>query len=304
MDPQPPQDADWALWIQAEGFKRTIAIIFCFFIFHTIVYDIPPLKIHLTSREADWEAQSEIKWREARKSAQPESHFQSSFSLLFAKQNDESRKGYSSLAGYTLILALIQHTYFLRETGKRRPDSYRGLTPTDIAGVEQALKNWQSGWYLDPESFLGPGSPQGQISFNSSALVRMAYIRLNVDLGPCRALNTHDPHEIAASINRSPHLTPSRRLTRAVLYFAHALSIPVRIGVNIVARNQAFAWSLQHSLCALECYHRGSRALKRPQTRNDGCRSNWWEHGFIARLRLCYQRVPRLCLRMLSLKRN
>lgn len=259
LDPEPPHDADWALWIQAEGFRRTIAIIFCFFIFHTIVYDIPPpilnseLKIHLPSREADWAARSEVEWREAQKDAQPKSHFQSSFSLLFAKQNDESRKGYSSLAGYTLILALIQHIYFIRETSKCRPDSDRGLTLTDIAGVEQALKNWQSGWYLDPESFLGPGSPQGPISFNSSALVRMAYIRLNVDLGPCRALNTHDPHEIAASINRSPHLTPSRRLTRAVLYSAHALSIPVRIGVNIVARNQAFAWSLQHSLCALEC---------------------------------------------------
>ena len=81
----------------------------------------------------------------------------------------------------------------------------------------------------------------------------MAYIRLNVDLGPCRALNTHDPHEIAASISRCPHLTPSRRLARALLYSAHALSIPVRIGVNIVARSQAFAWSLQYYLCALEC---------------------------------------------------
>jgi hypothetical protein len=27
----------------------------------------------------------------------------------------------------------------------------------------------------------------------------------------------------------------------------------VKIGVNIVAHNQSFSWSLQHSLCALEC---------------------------------------------------
>lgn len=81
----------------------------------------------------------------------------------------------------------------------------------------------------------------------------MAYIRLNVDLGPWRALNTHLPQEVAMSIYRSPPLVTSRRLTRAVLYSAHALSIPVKIGVNIVTHNQAFSWSLQHSLCALEC---------------------------------------------------
>ncbi|KAF7593657.1 hypothetical protein BBP40_011063 [Aspergillus hancockii] len=82
----------------------------------------------------------------------------------------------------------------------------------------------------------------------------MAYIRLNVDVGPRRALTTHDPHDIAASMDHhSPPLALNRRLTRAVLYSAHALSIPVKIGVNIVARNQASAWLLQHSLCTLKC---------------------------------------------------
>jgi hypothetical protein len=38
-----------------------------------------------------------------------------------------------------------------------------------------------------------------------------------------------------------------------VLYSAHALSIPTKIGVNIVARNQAFIWTVQHAFCALEC---------------------------------------------------
>lgn len=81
----------------------------------------------------------------------------------------------------------------------------------------------------------------------------MAYIRLVVDVGPWRALNTHNPYEIAMSMHQSPPLTPSPKLTHAVLYAAHALSIPVKIGVSIVTRSQAFTWSLQHSLCALEC---------------------------------------------------
>ncbi|KAJ5585993.1 hypothetical protein N7450_005780 [Penicillium hetheringtonii] len=157
------------------------------------------------------------------------------------------------LGSYTLILALIQHIYFLRAAAKRRPEKEQEVPSTDMIEVERALRNWQNGWNQDPESFLGPGSPLGPISFNATALLRMAYIRLNVDLGSWRALNTHDPHDIAVSIYRSPPLATNPRLARAVLYSAHALSIPVKIGVNIVAHNQAFSWSLQHSLCALEC---------------------------------------------------
>ena len=256
-----PEGTTWDLWVQREGFKRTIAIIYCFLNFHTIVNDTPPpirtseLTIHLPSREADWAAQTEKEWQEIRSRSEPEPQFQAYFASLFLelKEYNEIHKGYSSLGGYTLILALIQHIYFLRELSKCRPGSEQGLSPTDAANVEQALRNWQSGWYTDPESSLSPGSPHGPISFNSTALLRMAYIRLVVDVGPWRALNTHNPYEIAMSMHQSPPLTPSPKLTHAVLYAAHALSIPVKIGVSIVTRSQAFTWSLQYSLCALEC---------------------------------------------------
>lgn len=259
LDPQSlPGNSNWGAWIQEEGFRRTISIIFCFFVFHTIVYDTPPvilnseLNIYLPSREKDWEAKSEDEWKEAQKDHKVEHHFQSIFTSLFHSQaNFESQC--SSLGSYTLILALIQHIYFLRAAAKRRPEKEQEVPSTDMIEVERALRNWQNGWNQDPESFLGPGSPLGPISFNATALLRMAYIRLNVDLGSWRALNTHDPHDIAVSIYRSPPLATNPRLARAVLYSAHALSIPVKIGVNIVAHNQAFSWSLQHSLCALEC---------------------------------------------------
>ncbi|OGM45298.1 hypothetical protein ABOM_006444 [Aspergillus bombycis] len=256
-----PEGIAWAQWVQIEGFKRTIAIIYCFLNFHTIVNDTPPpirtseLIIDLPSREADWAARTEKEWQELRGRSEPEPQFQSYFSSLFLepKEDNEVLKGYSSLGGYTLILALIQHIYFLRELSKCRPGSEQSLSPTDAANVEQALRNWQNGWYTDPESSLSPRSPHGPISFNSTALLRMAYIRLVVDVGPWRALNTHNPYEIAISMHQSPPLTPSPQLARAVLYAAHALSIPVKIGVSIVTRSQAFTWSLQHSLCALEC---------------------------------------------------
>ncbi|KAL4898854.1 hypothetical protein BDW74DRAFT_184323 [Aspergillus multicolor] len=259
LEAQAPTTPTWDIWIQEEGFRRTVAIIFCFLNFHTIVYDIPPpilnseIKIHLPSRERDWEAVTDEEWQQARSNHEAEPHFQSMFASLFSAQREESQQHCSSLGSYTLILALIQHIYILRTVAKGKLQDGQTLPPADVTEVERALKNWQLGWTHDPEAFLGPGSPLGPVSFNSTALLRMAYIRLNVDLGPWRALTTHDPHEIAMSMYRSPPLARSRRLTRAVLYSAHALSIPVKIGVNIVAHNQAFSWSLQHSLCALEC---------------------------------------------------
>lgn len=39
----------------------------------------------------------------------------------------------------------------------------------------------------------------------------------------------------------------------ALLYSIHMLSIPVRLGVDRVARSQAFFWSVRHSLAGLEC---------------------------------------------------
>ena len=261
LDPQVLGDATWEAWIEEEGFRRTVAIIFSFLIFHTIVYDIPPpilnseLHISLPSRESDWEAQTEQEWKEAREKHGSEPHFQSMLTSLFSSQpkKPEAQEHTSSLGNYMLILALIQHIYFLRMEAKRKPHGRQEISAVDVAEVERALGNWQNVWNKDPESFLGPGSPLGPISFNATALLRMAYIRLNVDLGPWRALNTHIPRDVAMSIYQSPPLATSRRLSRAVLYSAHALSIPVKIGVNIVTHNQSFSWSLQHSLCALEC---------------------------------------------------
>ncbi|CAG8894275.1 unnamed protein product [Penicillium egyptiacum] len=50
-----------------------------------------------------------------------------------------------------------------------------------------------------------------------------------------------------AVYDRYPHLD------RAVLQCIHALSVPVRLGIPSIARTQTLNWSIQHSLCSLEC---------------------------------------------------
>lgn len=74
-----------------------------------------------------------------------------------------------------------------------------------------------------------------------------------MNLGPYRRLETRDPVVIASALRRSPRPERSYRLIPALIYAAHALSIPVRLGIDHIARSQAFFWSVRHSLASLEC---------------------------------------------------
>ncbi|RSM11387.1 hypothetical protein CEP52_003051 [Fusarium oligoseptatum] len=121
--------------------------------------------------------------------------------------------------------------------------------------MEAALRAWQESWEATHESTLDPSSPKGPLGFNSTALLRLVYIRLNAHTGPFRQLFTRDPVIIARGFtdgkisvcNRSPHLD------RAILQCIHALSIPVRVGIAFVARTLTLNWSFQHALSNLEC---------------------------------------------------
>ena len=81
----------------------------------------------------------------------------------------------------------------------------------------------------------------------------LAYARIYLHLGPYRQLETRDPIRIAKAISRSPSVDRSDGVISALLYSIHMLSIPVRLGVDRVARSQAFFWSVRHSLAGLEC---------------------------------------------------
>jgi hypothetical protein len=58
---------------------------------------------------------------------------------------------------------------------------------------------------------------------------------------------------IATALGRAPRVERSDGVIAALLYSVHMLSIPVRLGVDRVARSQAFFWSVRHSLSSLEC---------------------------------------------------
>uniref|UniRef100_A0A093UME3 Regulatory protein GAL4 n=2 Tax=Talaromyces marneffei PM1 TaxID=1077442 RepID=A0A093UME3_TALMA len=277
MAPVVNNDLAWEDWAHYESIKRTKFIVFCFFNLHCIVYNIPSLilsselDLPLPCDANEFRAPSAVRWREARKkNRRPEANFQSAFNSLFDRSSRVSLESYlriSSLGNYVLIHALIQRIFFIRQIAGYPTPSQPSASvqqneqnqdkDEETSYLEQALRNWQLGWKQNPESSLDPWDPNGPIAFNSTALLRLAYIRLNnIFIGPAHhTLASRDPNRIADSFRESSptKIRRTRKLVRAVLHSAHALSIPVKIGIRLVARTQSFTWSIQHSICSLEC---------------------------------------------------
>jgi hypothetical protein len=122
-----------------------------------------------------------------------------------------------------------------------------------ISFQSRALRSWTSLWQQTPESILDPNNESGPIPFTSSALLVVAYIRLSLDLGSHRHLESRDPDVVAGALAQLPEIERDDNLLSALLYSTHALSIPVRLGIDRVARSQAFFWSVQHAISSFEC---------------------------------------------------
>ncbi|KAL5398517.1 hypothetical protein PMIN02_001384 [Paraphaeosphaeria minitans] len=260
-------DLSWEDWIRRETIKRTKFIVYGFSNLHCIVYNIPPflltseVKLTLPCSAAEFKAPNEASWREEKENGAPEILFQDALQKLFSKNGRDITQWNSSAGNYALIHALIQHIFFVRQVVRCRFDGPGELSQDDVSYLENALRNWQIGWKNNPESSLDPMSPNGPVAFNSTALLRLAYIRLYVDTAG-RALDTRDPVLIANAFRAGPAIRRSPKITRAVLHSAHALSIPVKIGYRLVAKTQSFIWSIQHSLCTLECAYLMSKWLE------------------------------------------
>ncbi|KPI36900.1 Regulatory protein ADR1 [Cyphellophora attinorum] len=260
-DQLPATDLTWERWIRIEGDKRTKLIVYCFFNLHSITWDIPPLilnaevKLNLPDPAAEWKATTADQWRELHAANKaPPMPFQLAFNRLFSKPPQDPGFAVSPLGNYVLVHALIQQIFFARQLSMSWPGSAGSmLRSEDITVLERALSAWKQGWKRAPESSLDPQNPNGPVAFTSTALLGLAYIRLHIHMGPLRHLETRDSVQIAHALRNTPDLQRDPRLTPALLHSAHALSIPVRLGIDFVARTQTFFWSIQHSICSLEC---------------------------------------------------
>jgi hypothetical protein len=269
---EPAQIADWETWIRIEASTRTRLISYCFFNLCSITYNTPPLlltsemNLFLPCPSRLWRAESAWQWQEARQSVpNMDVSFQDAFSRLLNRPSQGPLSPISSLGNYILIHALIQHVFLLKQTSFAIASPFevhRGLKVEDIEEVSQALRVWQIGFEQhrmraaeSAQQFGSDNFPGGPVAFNSTALLRIAYIRLYTDLNPSKVLESREPVLISAAFNEAPLVARSPRLHRAILQAIHALSMLVKVGVNYVARTKSLEWSMQHSCECARWFH-------------------------------------------------
>ncbi|KAJ5688321.1 hypothetical protein N7536_010940 [Penicillium majusculum] len=205
VERQSPQSQSWNAWVLSETAKRTKLVAYCFFNIHTIAFDLPPkmlpseLSVDLPCSEIQWKEATETSWRGSFISSTSSQDFEQTFEFLFQEAQTNRNKpfsGISTLGGFSLIHAIIQRIWLV--CNARFPVCGGGFLPlAELNMFERALKTWSWCWEQDKERSIDPLSPYGPLSFTSTALLRLAYIRINMGLGPTRSLNTWNPALIA-----------------------------------------------------------------------------------------------------------
>jgi len=125
-----------------------------------------------------------------------------------------------------------------------------------LTSIEYAIDQWQRAWGADPDCSMSPTSPHGPLSFNASALYRMANVRLFRDYSRVKAsFRMLDVDKIipvmAEDVNGSGWVR-NQEMMRAVMPATLQLQIPIKMGIKLVARTAALIWSVEHVLCATE----------------------------------------------------
>jgi Fungal specific transcription factor domain len=246
----------WFDWKHYEETKRTKLIAYCLLNLHTITFDVAPIMLYrdintdLACSENLWRADSEENWRQSKILESPGHSFVDAFQALFDGSTDDTNRPVtrSPLSGHTLIQAIIQHVWLLQQAGNM--PTRQSLSSTAAAtSVELALRRWRTSWEMEHEI----SSQDSPMPFTSRALLRLAYIRINIDSGSSRNIGSWNPHEIALSLRSQAPVQRNDKMTRAALHCAQGLGIPIKLGINFVAHTQVFYWSNQYALCSLEC---------------------------------------------------
>ena len=246
-------------------------VILCFLNLQCLVYDLPAVVPHsdfdveLPCGEELWRAETETIWAQRRtQESTGTPSFQQALRMLLDQNNgsDNHDSGqttpenlsYSIFGSYILINGLLQYSSEQRRYSRSVSDPGSELSIDQSKTFERALRKWQKGWEHHPKASLDPQDPHGPVAFNCTALLRIAYIRLDMDFGPyAAALRSGDPEAVARTICNQPPAKRSRRSMRAALHAWHALLIPIRMGIDLVAQTQVFLWSIQHFIASFEC---------------------------------------------------
>ncbi|KAL6230843.1 hypothetical protein BDW75DRAFT_234101 [Aspergillus navahoensis] len=254
------QYLDWEEWAQQESERRTKLFAFCFLGIQSIAFDVPPsiwcdeINLRLPCSCPEWTAPDATTWSMLRQATLTEQgRFRDTLDALLSPldRTNHGTPNPTPVGNYVLIHGLLHKIIWTRRS------LYGNLSRTSLEEYQSifgsALQKWTSSWQHTPESNLEPLDPNGPLPFTSSALLSLAYVRNCFDVFPTRKIYTWTPAEIAQVLRNSP---PVHRKWSSLLAAYHAtnlLATLVRLGVQYFKHNQSVLWSIEATLCGLDC---------------------------------------------------
>ncbi|CAG8894308.1 unnamed protein product [Penicillium egyptiacum] len=236
LDDTADMNLTWTSWAMHQQRRLTLLVAYILFNLHSIAYNVPPLipsqevALCLPSCEAEWKVSSQAGWQRYRQGHSYREHaFTVTLDRLLQGRSVSDYAAISAFSNYVLIHGLVQKINLEHQTVTCLPQDGSSMRPQLLKLMETALRSWQSSWEATYESTLDPWPCRDLIAGNSA---RIQQIFTSTD---------------TVCLSHSPSLD------RAVLQCIHALSIPVRVGIPYLARTQTLHWSIQHSICSLEC---------------------------------------------------
>jgi Fungal specific transcription factor domain len=250
----------WEQWISIEGFKRTYYSVYCFFSQLCMTFDIPANitnaepRLSLPCSEAEWRAPDPESWYIHHNSTQapPTPSFQDALHDLFTPPpTTETVAGvrYSHFGLFVMINAICVQLWARLKLRAAEHD-------IKLSNIEYAIDQWQRAWGADPDCSMSPTSPHGPLSFNASAVYRMANVRLFRDYSHVKAsfrfLDVERIIPVMAEEVCGSGWFRNQEMMRAVMPATLQLQIPIKMGIKLVARTAALIWSVEHVLAATE----------------------------------------------------
>lgn len=206
----------------------------------------------LPCSEAEWQAADQETWFVLHNSPNtpPTPLYTDALRDLFTPTDDRNPGiRYSHFGSFIMINAICSQLWAHLKLRAAEPE-------IKLTSIEYAIDQWQRAWGADPDCSMSPTSPHGPLSFNASALYRMANVRLFRDYSRVKAsFRSHDVDRIipvmAETVSGSGWVR-NEDMMRAITPAILQLQIPIKMGVKLVARTAALNWSVEHFLSAME----------------------------------------------------
>ncbi|KAL4813134.1 hypothetical protein BDW67DRAFT_187988 [Aspergillus spinulosporus] len=257
--PQTLQDGGWEHWAECESERRTKLFAFCFLGVQSIAFDVPPsiwcdeINLKLPCSCPEWTAPDASTWHLLKQNTPrqgDQDRFRETLDLLLspaAGQMSSPTPGGNYVLMHGLLQKIIWTPRFISGNLSLANDHQ------SLFDSRSALRKWTSFWQQTPESNLEPLHPNGPLPYASTALLSRAYVRNSTEVFQTRKIFTWSPAQIAQRLQSSPPVTRRWRSLLAAYHATNLLATLVKLGVQYVKQNQSILWSVEGTLCGLDC---------------------------------------------------